>query len=91
VKDEEYLERVLSYSLRWVYNSDQVDDFTATHYLYNREKALERIERYLKAIEGRRAPMLFVQPQVEFCLAPPGYCPRYICTVDMHVEGSTAN
>jgi hypothetical protein len=68
VKDEEYLERVLSYSLHRVYNSDQVDDFTATHYLYNREKALDRIERYLKAIEGRRAPMLFVQPQVEFCL-----------------------
>ena len=91
VRDEAYLERILSYSLRRVYSSDQVDDFTATHYLYNREKALDRIDRYLKAIEGRRAPVLSIQPQVEFFLAPPGYIPHSIRTSDMPVEGSTAN
>ena len=91
VKHEEYLERVLSFSLRRVYNLAQVDDFTATHYLYNREKAIDRIDRYLKAIEGKRAPVLSVQAQVDFCLAPPGYCPRFVRTIDMPVGGSTAN
>ena len=91
VKHEDYLERVLSYSLRRVYNLVQVDDFTVTHYMYNREKAIDRIDRYLKAIEGKRAPVLFVQAQVEFCLAPPGYCPRYVRILDMPVDGSAAN
>jgi hypothetical protein len=35
--------------------------------------------------------VLSVQAQVEICLAPPGYCPRYIRTIDMSVEGSSAN
>ena len=91
VKDEDYLDRVLGYSLRRVYNSDQVDDFTATHYLYNREKAVDRIDQYLQAMEEHRAPVLAVQPQVEFCLAPPGYRPHDIRILDMPVEGSPAN
>lgn len=38
-----------------------------------------------------KAPVLSVQAQVEFCLAPPGYCPRYIIALDLRVEGSSAN
>ncbi len=91
VKHEEFLEKVLSFSLRRVYNVAQIDDFTASHYLYNREKAIDRIDRYLKAIEGKKAPVLSVQAQVDFCLAPPGYCPRFVRTIDMPVGGSSAN
>ena len=40
VKHEEYIERVLSYSLCRVYNLAQVDDFTATHYLYSWENVI---------------------------------------------------
>lgn len=35
--------------------------------------------------------MLFVQVQVNFCLAPPGYCPHFVRTIDMRVDGSSAN
>ena len=91
VRHEEFLEKVLSFNLRRVYNVAQVDDFTASHYLYNREKAVDRIDRYLKAIDGKRAPVLSVQAQVDFCLAPPGYCPRFVRALDIPVGGSSAN
>jgi hypothetical protein len=35
--------------------------------------------------------VLSVQPQVEFCLAPPSYIPHYIRIGNMPVEGLTAN
>ena len=88
--NEDELTVVLRGSLRRVYNLEVVEDFTASHYLYNREKAIHRIERYLKAIEINKAPVLAAQAQVEFLAAPPGYCPRYLKTVDIEVDGSRA-
>lgn len=80
VKHEEFLEKFLIFSLRRVYSVAQVDDFTASHYLYNLEKAIDRIYRYLKAIEGKRAPILSVQAQVSlnFVLAHVGTSERQI-------------
>lgn len=91
VRHEDYFTMVLTCSLKRVYNSDKLDDFTATHYVYNREKAIDRIEKYLKAIDGKKAPVLAVEAQVEFSMAPPGYCPRYVPFIAMPVGGSTAN
>jgi hypothetical protein len=88
--NEDHLTVVLRGSLRRVYNSEVPDDFTASHYLYNREKAIHRVERYLNAIDINKAPPLAAQAQVEFPVAPPGYCPRYLKTVDIEVEGSMA-
>ena len=88
--NEDQLTVVLRASLRRVYNLEVLEDFTASHYLYNREKAIHRIERYLNAIDVNKAPLWAVQAQVEFLVAPPGYCPRYLKTIDIEVEGSMA-
>ena len=88
--DEEQLYAVLRASLMRVYNLEVLEDFTASHYLYNREKAVDRIERYLHAIEVKKPPVLAAQTQVEFLVAPPGYCPRHLKTVDIEFEGSMA-
>ena len=88
--DEEQLSVVLRGSLMRIYNLEVLEDFTASHYLYNREKAIDRIERYLHAIEVKIPPVLAVQAQVEFMVAPPGYCPRHLKTIDIELEGSMA-
>ena len=47
VRHEDYLARILGYNLKRVYRMVELEDFTRSHYLYNRDRALEWIERYL--------------------------------------------
>lgn len=91
VKDEEYLTVVLGGSLQRVYNHEGVEDFTASHYVYNRERSIERIHKYLRAITVKRAPALDVQVQVQFPVAPPDYNPRYLSSITLPMGGSAAN
>lgn len=70
LKNEDHLTMVMNCSLRWVYNLEVVEDFTTSHYLYNRVKAIDRIKRYLKAIDTKKAPILAIQAHVEFMVAP---------------------
>lgn len=48
---------VMNYSLRRVYNLENVEDFMASLYLYNKQKAIDT---------KKAAPVLAVQGQVEF-------------------------
>ena len=88
--DDDQLTVILRGCLRRVYNLEVLEDSTGSHYLYNREKVIHRIERYLNAIDINKTPLLAAQAQVEFLVAPLGYCPRYLKTVDIKVEGSMA-
>jgi hypothetical protein len=88
--NDDQLTVILRGCLRRVYNLEVLEDFTALHYLYNREKTIHPIERYLNAIDINKTPLLAAQAQVEFLVAPLGYCPRCLKTVDIEVEGSMA-
>ena len=91
VKDEEYLGRILGCNLKRTYTFTEVVDFSNSHYIYNRERAEERIERYLKAIDSPKAPVLAMQGQVQFLIPAPGYRPRQMVHVTMKLEGSKAS
>ena len=54
VKDEEYFARILGCNLKRTYQFTEVVDFCNSHYIYNRERAEDRIERYLKACDSKR-------------------------------------
>ena len=49
------------------------------------------MERYLQAIEAKKAPMLAMQGQVQILDHAPGYRPRHMMRVTMTLEGSRAN
>ena len=52
VKNEDYLAMILGY--KRVYRLAELEDFTRSHYLYNMDKALERMERHIHAAEVRK-------------------------------------
>ena len=81
VKHEDYLARILGYHLKRVYRATSIEDFTGSHYLYARDRAIERMERYIHAVEVRKAPVFSVQVQVQFEVAPPGYVSKFTKTV----------
>ena len=54
VKHEDYLAMILGYNLKRVYRLAELEDFTGSHYLYNTDKALERMERHIHAAEVRK-------------------------------------
>lgn len=56
-KHEDYLARNLGYNLKRVYRLVELEDFTRSHYMYNRDRALERIERYIHAFETKKPPV----------------------------------
>lgn len=58
MRHEEYLSIIMSCNLKRVYSLVDNEDFTRSHYLYNRDRALEIMERYIQAIDARKAPML---------------------------------
>lgn len=47
VEDEEYLSSILSDHLKWIYSLTKVEDFTASHYVYNMDMAVVRMEHHL--------------------------------------------
>lgn len=81
MKHEDYLARILGYHLKRVYRATSIEDFTGSHYLYARDRAIERMERYIHAIEVRKAPVFSVQVQVQFEVAPPGYVSKFTKTM----------
>ena len=80
--------RILGYNLKRVYKSAGLEDFTGSHYLYNRDRALERLGRYIQAVDTRKAPVFSIHGQVEFVVAPPGYVSQYARTVIIFEGGS---
>ena len=66
----------------------ELEDFTGSHYLYNRDRALERIERYLLAVEAKKAPVFSMQGQVQFAVAPLGYVSYYTKVLTIPEGGS---
>ena len=88
VKHEDYLARVLGYNLKRVYRLPELEDFTGSHYLYNRDRAVDRIEKYIHAVEVGKAPAFSMQGQVQFGVAPPGYVSQYTKTVLIPEGGS---
>ena len=61
IQHGDYQTMVLSCNLERIYMVTQVEDFTGSHYMYNRDRAIDRIERYLKAINMKKAPTLSTQ------------------------------
>ena len=49
------------------------------------------MERYLQAIEAKKAPVLAMQGQVQFLNLALGYHPRQMVQVTMTLEGSRPN
>ena len=87
--DEEQLSAVLRGSLTRIYNLEAFEDFTASHYLYNREKAIDRIERHLDAIKVKLSPVFYAQTHVDIMVSSSGHCPKYLKTIEIFgVEGS---
>ena len=91
VKEEEYFARILSSNLKRTYQFPEVEDFSNSHYIYNQESAKDQMERYLQAIEAKKAPVLAMQWQVQFLNLALGYHPRQMVQVTMTLEGSRPN
>ena len=91
IRHEVFLTCILKYNLQRTYHTSSEGELTASHYVYNRDRALDRVQRYLVAVEGKRPPMLSLQGQVQFLSSPPGYVPKFIDIVDVPVGGSMAN
>lgn len=60
-----------------MYRLVELEDFTRSHYLYNRDRALERIERYIHEVETKKTPVFSMQGQVQFVVAAPDYVSQY--------------
>ena len=50
VRHEDYLARILGYNLKRVYRMVELEDFTGSHYLYNRDRIHERKSRLGRTI-----------------------------------------
>ena len=91
MRHEEYMSRILSCNLKRVYSLGENEDFTGSHYLYNQDSALERMERYIQAIETRKAPVFSMKGQVQFTVAPPGYVSSFMKTIVILEGGNVAD
>lgn len=91
MKHEDFLARVVSCNLMRTYRMIENEDFTGSHYIYNRDRSLERIERYIQAVEARKAPIFAMQSQVQFLVAPPGYISTFTKTIVIPEGGSVAD
>ena len=91
VQDEGYFLNALSCNLNRTYHLDRVEDFTSSHYIYNRDRAIQRIDRYLQTIHTKKAPLLSMQGQVQFLTSPAGYLSPPLSINGVPVEGSVAN
>jgi hypothetical protein len=69
----------------------KVEDFTGSHYMYNRDRAMDRFERYLKAIDMKTTPTLSTQRHVQFLVAPANYFSNYQEAIILSIGGSMAN
>lgn len=81
----------LGCSLKRMCNQEYLEDFIASHYLFNKGRSIERIYKYMRAIEIDKSPALDVQTQVQFPLVPLDYNPRFVCPITIPLGGSTAN
>lgn len=91
MKHDEFLARVISCNLKRTYRMVENEDFTGSHYLYNRDKSLERIERYIQAVETRKPPVFTMKGQVQFSVAPPGYISTFSKTIVIPEGGNLAD
>lgn len=91
VRHEVFLTRILKYNLQRTYHTTSDGEFTTSHYVYNRDRALDRVQRYLVVVEAKGPPMLSLQGQVQFLSSPPGYVPKFLTTADVPVGGTVAN
>lgn len=48
-------------------------DLTASHYLFQFDKAINRLERYIREAFARKRPLLNVHGQIQLDLAPPSF------------------
>lgn len=91
MRHEEYLARVLRYNMKRVYSHAEVEDFTGSYCVYKRKTTLDKIERYLHAIDMKKMPLLSMHKQIQFLVAPSGYIPRHQSMITIFVGGSIAN
>lgn len=87
VKHEVFLTRILRYNLQRIYNMSLNGDFTTSHYIYNRDRALARVESYMVAIDAKRVPMLVLHGQVQFLNSPSSYVPKYLGSLYVPISG----
>ena len=81
LKHEDYLTMVLSCNLKPICCLAEIEEYTSSHYVHNPDRALEQMERYyLQAINAWKPPLLAMQGQVQFMLAPPDYVARNMHT-----------
>lgn len=66
---------VLSCNLKRVNNVFEIGRFLSLHYAYNKDRAMDEIERYVQAIDMRKAPLLSMQGEVPSSISPSGYVP----------------
>lgn len=64
VQNEVYLSNALSCNLRGTYYLDRLKDFTNSHYIYNKDRTIQTIHRYLQAIDMKKAPLLLMHGQI---------------------------
>lgn len=60
VEDEVYLSTILSDHLKQIYSLTKVEHFKIVHYIYRTDEASDRCERYIHAINMRKAPLLLM-------------------------------
>ena len=62
-------------------------DFSGSHYIYQFDRVVNRLERYLADVSVQKRPLLNLQGQVHFDLPPENYVSVYP-TIDLPVIGS---
>jgi len=91
MRHDDYLARIVSCNLKRTYRLAENEDFTGSHYVYNRDKSLDRMERYIQAVEARKPPVFSMKGQVQFLVAPPGYVSTFTKTIVIPEGGSVAD
>lgn len=64
VKDEDYLTRIFNSNLKRTYRFAKVVDLSVSHYVYNWERSMDRMDMYLQAIEVKKSHVLAMEAQV---------------------------
>jgi hypothetical protein len=58
VEHEEYLSTILIGNLKQIYSLIELEDFTASHYVYNRYMAVVKIEQHMPRINFKKCAVL---------------------------------
>jgi hypothetical protein len=53
------------------------EKFSGSHYVYQYDKVVDRLERYVRDISAQKRPLLNLQSQVQFKLPPVNYVPTH--------------